>query len=327
MRRREFISSLAGAAAWPLAANAQQTRLPVVGYLHTSAPETRTQLAEAFRKGLAETGYIEGRNVNIEYRWGYDDPKRLQENIADLVRRNVAVIVTPIGTQTAIAVKNATKTIPIVFSIGTDAVKAGLIASYNRPGGNATGVAAMVSELGAKRLGLLREMLPQVSRIGLLVDPGNPVAADTNINDIRGAASTMGIEIEVAGATTPPRSNSAVAALVAKKVGALIVTPTPLVGANRAQITTLAARHALPAIYPLRAFAAGGGLMSYGPNDALRYRLVGIYAGRVLKGERPADMPVEQPTAFELVINMPAARALGITVPPTLLARADEVID
>ena len=198
MRRREFISSLAGAAAWPLAANAQQTRLPVVGYLHTSAPETRTQLAEAFRKGLAETGYIEGRNVNIEYRWGYDDPKRLQENIADLVRRNVAVIVTPIGTQTAIAVKNATKTIPIVFSIGTDAVKAGLIASYNRPGGNATGVAAMVSELGAKRLGLLPEMLPQVSRIGLLVDPGNPVAADTNINDIRGAASTMGIEIEVA---------------------------------------------------------------------------------------------------------------------------------
>ena len=328
MKRREFIAAVGAAAAtWPLAARAQQTGLPVVGFLHASAPETRMHLVEAFRKGLAETGYVEGRSVAIEYRWSHDDPRRLQDNIADLVRRQVAVIVTPVGTQAAVAAKNATTTIPVVFSVGTDAVNAGLIASYNRPGGNVTGIAAMVSELGAKRLELLRDLLPQARRIGLLVDPSNPVAADTNTKDVRGAASTMGLEIDVINASTPREIDAAFSTLAGNKADALIISPTPLVSARRVQIVTLAARHVLPTIYPLRDFAAAGGLMSYGPDDAARYRLVGVYAGRVLKGERPADMPVQRPTAFQLVINMQTARALGIAVPPTLLARADEVIE
>jgi putative ABC transport system substrate-binding protein len=327
MRRREFIGLLGGAAAIPLAARAQQPAMPVVGFLHASAPEARSHLVEAFRKGLAETGYVEGRNVAIEYRWGHDNPRLFQENITDLIRRQVTVIVTPIGTQAAIAARNATATIPIVFSIGTDAVKAGLIASYNRPGGNATGIAAMVSELGAKRLELLREMRPQARRIGLLVDPSNPVAADTNTRDTRAAASVMGLEIVVLNASNPLQIDTAFAALAEKKADALVVGATPLLGDRRVQLATLAARYAIPAIYPLRDFAVAGGLMSYGPDDAGRYRLVGVYAGRVLKGEKPADMPVQQPTAFQLVINMPTARALGIAVPPTLLARADDVIE
>ena len=328
MRRREFISALgSAAAAWPLAARAQQTDLPVVGFLHASAPDTRMHLVEAFRKGLAETGYVEGRSVAIEYRWSHDDPRRLQDNIADLVRRQVAVIVTPVGTQAAVAAKNATTTIPVVFSVGTDAVNAGLIASYNRPGGNVTGIAAMVSELGAKRLELLRDLLPQVRRIGLLVDPSNPVAADTNTKDVRDAASTKGLDVDVIKASTPREIDAAFSTLAENKADALIISPTPLVNARRVQIVTLAARHVLPTIYPLRDFAVAGGLMSYGPDDEARYRLVGVYVGRVLKGERPTDMPVQRPTAFPLVINMQTARALGIAVPPTLLARADEVIE
>jgi putative ABC transport system substrate-binding protein len=328
MRRREFLGAFGSAVTvWPLAASAQRAALPVVGFLHASAPETRMHLVEAFQKGLAEAGYVEGRSVAIEYRWSHDDPRRLQDNIADLVRRQVAVIVTPVGTQAAVAAKNATMTIPVVFSVGTDAVKAGLIASYNRPGGNVTGIAAMVSELGAKRLELLRDLLPQINRIGLLVDRSNPVAADTNTKDVLGAASTTGLEVDVVNASTSPEIDAAFSILAENKANALIISPTPLMNARRIQIATLAARYVLPTIYPLRDFTAAGGLMSYGPDDAARYRLVGVYTGRVLKGERPADMPVQRPTAFQLVINMQTARALGIAVPPTLLARADEVIE
>ncbi len=326
MKRRDFIALLGGASLAPLAAHAQQA-MPVVGFLHASAPETNAHLVAAFRKGLGETGFIEGRNVVIEYRWAHNDAKRFPELAADLVRRQVAVIVTPVGTATAQAAKAATATIPIVFSMGTDAVQAGLIASYNRPGGNVTGVSAMVSELGAKRLGLLLELQPQIKRVGLLANPANPVVTETLLQDVRPAAAASGLDIEVLSAGNAGEIDTVFAALTQKRVDGLLVAPDPLFNNRRVQLATLAVRHALPVVYPLRAFAEAGGLMSYGPNDEDRYRLVGVYAGRILKGERPADMPVQRPTTFEFVINLQTARALGITVPPTLIARADEVIE
>jgi putative ABC transport system substrate-binding protein len=328
MRRRDFIL-LVGAMgmAATRASQAQPPGLPVVGFLHSGTPEGRAHLEQAFRKGLAETGYVEGRNVAIENRWAHNDAKKFSELADDLVRRRVAVIVTPNGTAMALAAKAATVTIPIVFSIGTDAIKAGLIPSYNRPGGNVTGIAAMVSELGAKRLGLLLELRPQAKRIGLLVNPTNPVVAEESIKDVRAAASASGLDVEVLNATNPREIDAAFAALVQKQADGLVVSPDPLVGNRRIQLATLAARHALAAVYPMREFAEAGGLMSYGPNDAERNRLLGVYAGRVLKGEKPADMPVQQPTTFEFVINLQTARTLGIAVPPTLIARADEVIE
>jgi putative ABC transport system substrate-binding protein len=327
MKRRDFIAFMGGGCvAWPYAGQAQPP-MPVIGFLHADAPESRSHQVDAFRKGLGETGYAEGRNVAIEFRWARDDPKRFEEMAADLVRRKVAVIVTPVGTAAAVAVKAATPTIPIVFSIGTDAVKAGLVASYNRPGGNATGVGSMISELGDKRLELLLELRPGARRIGLLVNPNNPVVAETATRSVQSAASRLGVAIEVVKATSSQEIDAAFATLAEKQVDGLVVSPDPLAGGNRAQLATLAVRHALPAVFPFRDFARAGGLMSYGPDDTDRYRLVGVYTARILKGEKPADMPVQQPTSFQLVINLQTARALGITVPPTMLGRADEVIE
>lgn len=325
--RREFIVTLSGTAAWPLAARAQQVGLPVVGLLHASSPDNVSHLVAAFHKGLSETGFVEGRNVAIEFRWAHDDPKRYPELAADLVRRRVAVMVTPVGTATALAAKAATTTIPIVFSMGTDAVKAGLIESYNRPGGNVTGVTAMVTELGAKRLGLLLELRPHAKSVGVLVNPNNPVATETTIKDVMPAGSAMGLNIEIISASHPREIDEAFATMVKKQLDGFIISPDPLYLTRRTQLVTLSARYTLPTIFPLRDFAVAGGLMSYGPDDVDRYRLVGVYAGRILKGEKPADMPVQRPTSFQLVINLQTARSLGIAIPSTLLVRADEVIE
>jgi ABC-type uncharacterized transport system substrate-binding protein len=326
--RREFITLLGGAAgAWPVVARAQQPAMPVIGFLHPGFPEANAGLLAAFRKGLTETGYAEGRNVAIDFRWAYGDYSRLAELAADLVRRQVAVIVTPIGTTTALAAKAATATIPIVFSAGTDPVKAGIVTSLSRPGGNVTGVNYMAAELGAKRLGLLHEMAPRAARIAFLVNPANPIPAESMIKDMEAAASVAQRHIDVFTASTNREIETAFAALVQSRADALIVGAEPFFIDRRVQIVTLATRHLLPTVYFLREFVEIGGLMSYGASDLFRYREVGIYTGRVLKGEKPADMPVVQPTKFELVINLPTARAIGIEVPPSLLAQADEVIE
>jgi putative tryptophan/tyrosine transport system substrate-binding protein len=329
VKRRAFITLLGGAAAaWPIAARAQQpAAMPVIGFLHPGFPEANVGYLAAFRKGLAETGYAEGRNVAIDFRWAYGDNSRLAELAADLVRRQVAVIVTPIGTVTALAAKAATTTIPIVFSAGTDPVKAGIVASLSRPGGNITGVNYMAVELGTKRLGLLHELVPRAARIALLVNPANPVPAEMLIKDTEAAASVIGQHIDVFNAATSREIETAFAALVQNRADAIVVGAEPFFIDRRVQIVILATRHLLPTVYFLRDFVEIGGLMSYGASDLSRYREVGVYTGRVLKGEKPADMPVVQPTKFELLINLPTARAIGIAVPQSLLAQADEVIE
>jgi putative ABC transport system substrate-binding protein len=328
LKRREFITLLGGAAAgWPLAARGQQPAMPVVGFLHAGAPEANANNVRAFRRGLGETGYVEGRNVAIEFQWAHGDLARYQELAAELVRRQVAVIVTPLGTAAALAAKAATTTIPIVFSSGTDPVKAGLVPSLSRPGGNLTGVNYMQSELGAKRLGLLHEMVPLASRFALLVNPNNSVAAEGTIKDVEAAAAAIGRHVDVVRAGTQREIETAFAGIVQDRRDALVTAPDPLFFDHRVLLATLAARHALPAIYGPREFVDSGGLMSYGASNMDRYRQVGIYTGRVLKGEKPADMPVIQPTKFELVLNLPTARVIGIAVPAGLLAQADEVIE
>jgi ABC-type uncharacterized transport system substrate-binding protein len=327
LNRRAFISLLGGAASWPIAARAQQPKVPVVGFLHPGSAEPNASLLAAFRKGLAEAGYTEGRNVAIEFRWAHGENSRLEEMAADLVQRQVAVIVSPIGTVTALAAKNATATIPIVFSAGTDPVKAGIVASLRRPGGNVTGVNYMAAELSAKRLSLLHELMPGAARIALLVNPANPVPAETMAMDTQAAAETIGRHIDVYKAETSSEIEMAFAALVRDRADALLVGAEPLFIDRRVHIVTLATRHLLPTVYFLREFAEIGGLMSYGASDFGRNREIGIYTGRILNGEKPADMPVVQPTAFELVINLPTARAIGVTVPASVLAQANEVIE
>ena len=325
--RRDFITLLGGAAvAWPLAARAQQPTMPVIGILHFGSPEANVNVMAAFRQGLGEAGYVDGRNVAIEYRWAYNDVDRLPQLAADLVRRRVALIVTPANMVVAFAAKAATTTIPIAFNTGTDPVKAGLVASLNRPGGNITGVSFMNVQLGAKRLGMLRELLPKAMRFAILVNRSNP-DTDSVVADLRSAAASIGCEIEVLDADTYSDIVPAVASLVQRRADAFLINPGQVFYDRRTQLLTLAARYRLPAIYPAREWADAGGLMSYGSSFAEQHRQAGIYAGRVLKGEKPADLPILRATKFELVINLQTAKALDIDIPPTLLARADEVIE
>ena len=325
MRRRDFISLVGGAAAWPRAARAQQP-IPVVGFLHAGSPEPNVNFVVAFRTGLGKTGYVEGQNLAIEFRWAAGQNARLPEMAADLVRRQVAAIVTPASTPAALAAKAATTTIPIVFTTGGDPISLGLVASLNRPGGNATGVAFMTVELTAKRLSLLHELVPGAAGVIALVDP-NYALAEAIIKDLQEARATLGLQVEILYAGTAREIDAAFATMVQKRADALLMTASPFFTNRRVQIVTLATRHALPVLYDIREFAEAGGLMSYGPSFRDIYQQAGIYTGRILKGERPADLPVMQPTKFELVINLTTATALGITVPNMLLARADEVIE
>jgi putative ABC transport system substrate-binding protein len=326
VRRREFITLLGGAAAWPLAAHAQQSTIPIVGYLHSDSPQTVVGLLAAFREGLSETGYIEGQNVAIEYRWAENDLSRIPELVADLVRRRVAVIATPGSSAAALAAKAATTTIPIVFSLGLDPVQLGLVDSLSRPGGNITGVNSMSNELVAKRLGLLHELLPAATHLGVLVNPQNPTTESLK-KDVEAAATAIGPQIEFFTASTGAEIDTAFASLVQRRADALVVHPDNLFINRRVQLVTLAARHAVPVIYALRPDAEAGGLMSYGTKLADAHRQAGVYTGRILKGAKPMDLPVVQPTKFEFVINLQTAKTIGLTVPTTLLARADEVIE
>jgi putative ABC transport system substrate-binding protein len=325
MRRREFITLLSGATAWPLAARTQQPAMPVIGFLHAGSPGPLAPSVAVFRQSLAEAGYVEGRNVAIEYHWAEGQYDLLPAMAAELVRRQPAVIVASPATA-AVAAKAATATIPIVFNAAVDPVKLGIVASLARPGGNATGVNFFQAELGAKQLGLLRELLPTAARIGLLINPTNPNFEDVT-KDVMAAASTIGVQIDVVQASDSGEIEAALATLSRNRGDALVVSGDVLFYIRRIQLAILATRHAIPAVYTDRAFAEAGGLMSYGTSTAEGYRQLGIYVGRILKGDNPADLPVVQSTKFEFIINLPTARALGLTVPPTLLARADEVIE
>jgi len=326
MKRRTFIAGLGGAAAWPLVARAQQPVMPVVGYLYVGSPEPGEPTLVAFRKGLSETGYVEGRNVRIEYRWADGQYDRLPMLAADLVRRQVAVIAAVSTSGPGLAAKAATSTIPIVFQTGGDPVQDGLVASLNQVGGNITGISSMNAELTAKRLGLLHELIPGAARFAVLVNP-NSTFAQSIISSVQAAASGVGRPIEVLTASTNREIDTAFASLVQKRVDAVLVSPDGLFYDRRVQLATLATHHKMPAIYAHREIAAAGGLMSYGADVADSYRQVGVYTGTILKGAKPADLPVVQSTKFEFVINLQAARLLGIDVPPTLLATADEVIE
>jgi putative tryptophan/tyrosine transport system substrate-binding protein len=328
MKRREFIAGLGGvAAAWPLAARAQQLAMPVIGFLGSTSAEMSAKSLEAFRKGLRETGYVEGRNVAIEFRWTGGREDRIPELAADLIRRQVAVIAAPVSTAGALAAKAATSSIPIVFGTASDPVALGLVASLNRPGGNATGVKTLNVELTAKRLGLLRELAPQATRFVALVAP-NAALTDAIIKDVNASVPTLGVPVEILYAGNSDRDIEAAFANLSQSPGAaLLVTVDAFFFTRRAFIVTLAARHALPTVYFTREFADAGGLISYGTSFDNVYELIGIYTGRILKGEKPADLPVAQATKFDLVINLVTARALGLEVPPTLLALANEVIE
>jgi putative ABC transport system substrate-binding protein len=321
MRRREFIAGL-GAAAWPLAARAQQRALPAIGFL--SLGETSSNWLASFRQGLSETGFVEGREVTIEYRFANNQRALLAELAADLVRRRVAVIATS-SLEAALVAKATTATIPIVFRTGADPVQYGLVASLNKPGGTVTGISDIGLDLGAKRLGFLHMLLPAATRFGILVDP-TLTNNESEIMDARAAVSSIGMSIEIVGASTNREIDEAFANLIKKGVNALMVPQAPLFTTRRVQIVHLATYHRLPAIYNQRDFTEIGGLMSYGTNFADLYRLEGIYAGRILKGEKPDDLPVMRPTKFELVINLNTAKSLDLTIPETLLATADAVI-
>jgi putative ABC transport system substrate-binding protein len=327
MRRRDFITAIAGlTAAWPLAARAQQPVMPVIGLLHPGSPEANARFVVGFRKGLGETGYVEGRNVLIEYRWGHGETTQLPELAADLVRRAVSVIVTPGGVAAAIAAKAATATIPIVFVIGADPVQAGLVVSLNRPGGNVIGITSLNLGLAAKQLGLLHQLLQRDARFAVLVNSSNPQSR-LALADVQAAAAAMGQPLDIVTATTNREITSAFNEAVKKRADAILISPDPLFTSRPVQLATLAARHAMPAVYALREFAEGGGLISYGSNFTDMFRQAGTYVARILKGEKPADLPILQATKFELVINLQTAEALGLEVPATLLALADEVIE
>jgi len=331
MRRREFITVLGGAATmpalWPFTARAQQSAMPVVGYLGPGDPESAASRLAAFRKGLGEQGFVEDRNVKIEFRWAHGDYTRVPDFAADVVRRQVSAIVAPGSATMALAAKAATATIPIVFSTSADPVEVGLVASLNRPGGNVTGVASMGTAIEGKQLGLLHELLPNARDVAVLVNPTGRNIAESTLKQAESFAASLGQHIEVFNASNNREIDQALTGMVQKRAEALLVTPSILFTSRRVQIATLAARHALPALYWEREYVEVGGLMSYGTSATEVYRQVGSYTGRILKGEKPADLPVIQPTTFEFIINLQTARTLGLEVPATLLARADEVIE
>ena len=326
LRRRQFITLLGGAAVWPLAARAQQVAMPVVGFLHSVSPDAMGSHALAFRRGLAETGYVEHRNIAVEYRWAEGQYDRLPALAADLVRRRVAVIAAGGTAAPALAAKAATSTIPIVFQTGSDPVKDGLVASLNRPGGNVTGVSRLSFALGPKRLELLHELVPRATAIAFLVNPANPVAP-SQIQEIREPARSLGLQIHVLEASSERQIEIAFETLTQLRLGALLLANDTFLSGRREIFVALAERQAIPVMYAGREAVAARGLMSYDASGLDSFRQVGTYVGRILKGEKPADLPVLQPTKFELVINIKTAKALGLGVPDRLLARADEVIE
>jgi ABC-type uncharacterized transport system substrate-binding protein len=326
MRRREFITLLSGAVAWPLAARAQQPATPVIGFLHFGSPGPFAYQGAAFDQGLKEIGYVEGENVAIAYRFAENQMDRLPALAAELVRRRVTVIAAS-ATPAAIAAKPATTTIPIAFIVAEDPVRLGLVASIARPGGNLTGINFFSSELAAKRLDLLRELLPRAARVAVLVSPVDAPNTASTLRDVEAAARALGLQVEVLNAETSREINAAFENVGRDRPDALFVGATPRLTGRRIQVVQLAAYHRLPAVYPVRDFVEVGGLMSYGANIADFTRQLGIYTGRILKGAKPADLPVMQSSKFELVINAETARMLGLAVPPMLLARADEVIE
>ena len=326
MKRRSFITLLGGAAAWPVVARAQQPTMPVVGFIRDGSAEANARNAAAFRKGLNETGYVEGQNVKVEYHWLEGQYDRLPALLGDLVRRQVAVIATP-GTSLALAAKAATTTIPIVFGVGEDPVKLNLVASLARPGGNATGINFFATEVVAKRLRLLRELVPKVARIAVFINPGNPSVAATTIRDVQEAAPTIGLKTQIFNTATIGEINAAFATFASDRPDALFVGGDSFFYSRRGQFATLAARDRIPAAYGNRDAVLVGGLMSYGTDITDMFHQVGVYTGKILKGAKPADLPTLQSTRFEFVINIQTARALGIEVPPGLLAIADEVIE
>jgi putative tryptophan/tyrosine transport system substrate-binding protein len=326
MRRREFITWLGGMLAWPFAARSQESSLPVVGYLTAGTPEVSVNAVKAFLEGLGEIGFVEGRNVTIEYRWARNERERLPELVADLVRLEVAVIATPGSVPAAVDAKAATSTIPIVFSTAGDPVRLGIVASFSRPGGNVTGVASMNHELLAKRFELLVEAVPTARRIAVLINP-NSAFAESNVSQAQRLAEETGRQIEVLYARADSDIDAVFAGLPDKRVDALLVTPATLFLNRRLELATYAARLSLPAIYFERENTEAGGLMSYGPDELDQYRQVGVYTGRILKGEKPAELPVLRPEKFNFVINLKTARSLGLTLPRITLSRADEVIE
>jgi len=327
MRRRDLIAGLViTTVIWPLAAHAQQPGMPVVGFLGVTSPGTQPFLA-AFRQGLSETGYVEGQNVVIEYRWTEGQYNRSSELAADLILHHVNVIVTLFTSTAALAVKATTSTIPIVFSVGDDPVKLGLVSSLSRPGGNLTGINFFSSEVTAKRLGLMHELLPKAARIGVLVNPTNVEITEKTVKDVNAAAGPLGLQIEVLNASNGNEIDGAFTTLVSRRADGLLVGPDAFFVSRRVQIAILAARHMVPAIYTIGDYAEAGGLISYGTDVADSARQQGVYVGRILKGTKPTDLPVLQSTKFKFVINLGTAKALGLEVPATLLSRADEVIE
>jgi len=325
-RRREFITLLGGAAAWPLAARAQQGAIPVIGFLSSRSPGESAGLVLAFRQGLQEAGFVEGQNAFVAFRWAEGHYDRLPALAADLVGRHVTLIVAQGGDPPVLAAKSATTTIPVVFTISSDPVKLGIVGSLNRPGGNITGFWPYTSLLGTKRLELMRQLLPANASIAVLVNPDNP-NADLDVTELQNAARTLGQSITFVRARSESEIDAVFATLGEWRAAALLINTDPFFLARRDQFVSLAARNRMPAIYAQREFVAAGGLISYGASLADAYRQVGIYAGRILKGEKPADLPIVQPTKFEMAINLKTAKALGLDIPPTVLAIADEVIE